>query len=129
MYSTNEKAHREKVQVGKSCKVVLKIKYGDRSGSLVQTTTTTTESWVGLSKDNAETLTITTEDLRSVGIRFDDSTGHPVKWAAQDNLEGTTVQSVMQRMGDTNLYQVTRTTTVLETTAKGGVIKYYLDEV
>lgn len=97
-----------------------------------QLTTTTTETWTGLLKDDAIELckasTSSTKDgverpyLGGVKITVGGSGAYT--WATIEECWGTQVTSSIQRIGDTNLYDVTTTTTEMTVTASGGTIEW-----
>lgn len=85
---------------------------------LIQTTTTTTETWVGLKYSDADSVCVASETsvLNGVtrnylgGARITVSASGVSQWATIEGCWGTKISSQLSRMGDTNLYMVTKTT-------------------
>ena len=130
MYATTTTGHREHVTVSKDRRVVQAIAINSTFARLIQTTTTTTETWTGL--DYADALSCCTASETSVlsgvtrqylgSAKITVGSGTASQWATINDCWGTKVTSQMSRMGDTNCYAVTRTTTELSVTNNGGTL-------
>lgn len=91
---------------------------------------TTTETWLGLSYTDAESVCVASESSTLNGVtrsylgsaKITVSTGGVSVWNTIDGCWGTKVTSQLSRMGDNNCYQVTRTTTEMTVTNAGGTL-------
>lgn len=125
-YATIEQTHRTDVNVTSETKVLQSFKRGQNAGCILQTTITTTETWQGLSLEDARSLltssmtsTLNGETRNFLGgAKLVLTTPISSYWAIVDACWGTVVQTNISRMGDTHLYQVQRTTQ--EMTASSG---------
>lgn len=105
---------------------------GQAQGVISQKTETTEETWQGLSLSDALSLVVasvssvkegTTRDyLGGISVRI--GGGGIYSTAECDECWGTRVTSSMRRMGDTNLYEVQRTTEVMTAYGHGGTVTY-----
>ena len=128
MYATTTSGHREHVTVSKDVRVLQAMNINSTYCRLIQTTTTTTETWVGLSYADAQTVCVASETstlgttTRNYlgGARISVSSGGATSWTTIEGCWGTKVTSQLSRMGETNAYQVTRTTQEMTVTNNGG---------
>ena len=128
MFATTTTGHREHVAVTKDIKVLQSMNINNEYCRLIQTTTITTETWVGLNYADAssvcvasETSTLGTTTRNYLGgARISVSAGGTTIWATIEGCWGTKISSQLSRMGDTNAYQVTKTTQVFNVTNNGG---------
>lgn len=128
MYATTTTGHREHITVNKTTKVLQAMAINNNYCRLVQTTTTTTEEWLGLSYTDAQSVCVASETstLGAVTRNYLGSAKITVRtsgastWATIDGCWGTKVTSQLSRMGDTNCYQVTKTTEQMSVTNYGG---------
>lgn len=104
MNASKDSVHRTDVEKTSTTKVILKMNIGGNTATLNQTTTTTLETWVGLSKTDAETLVTSSSNCQSAKVTY--SGGGVTLWNMVDNAVGTTTSSKMARMSDTNLWSV-----------------------
>lgn len=122
MYATTTTGHRPHVTVSKDTRM-LQSMYAtvDQSitfARLIQRTTTTTEVWLGLKYSDAQSVCVASETstlngtTRNFlgGARIQVGAGTGSKYTTVEGCWGTKVSSQLSRMGDTNCYQVTRTT-------------------
>lgn len=128
MYATTTTGHRPHVTKNKDTRVLQTMSIGNTYCRLMQTTTTTTEVWIGLNYNDANsvctssmssTLNGNTRDYLG-SARITVSSGGTSIWNTNDGCWGTVVTSQLSRMGDTNCYQVTRTTTTMTVDNVGG---------
>ena len=118
MYATTTTGHREHVQVQKDRRVLQTLAMGSKIAKLTQNSTTTTETWVGLSYADASSVCVSSESSTLNGTtraylgtaKLTLSYGTSNYWVINEGCWGTKVTSQMSRMGDTNCYQVTKTT-------------------
>lgn len=128
MYATTSTGHREHVTVSKESRVLQAMNINSTYCRLIQTSTTTTETWVGLSYTDANTVCTASESsvldgtTRAYlgGAKITVSASGSTIWATIEGCWGTKVTSQLSRMGDTNCYQVTKTTQELAVTNNGG---------
>ena len=128
MYATTTTGHREHVSKSADTRVLQAMSINSNYCRLIQMTTTTTETWVGLSYTDANALCVASETstlngyTRSYlgGAKISVSGTGVTTWATIEGCWGTKVVTQIQRMGDTNLYQVSRTTTEYTVTNNGG---------
>lgn len=127
MYATTTTGHRTNVTKSKETKVVQQLySLGTLMGVILQDTETTTEEWFGLNQSDAinqctasETSTLNGTTRNYLGSAMLAVNGLGGAWCRMPNCWGTRVTSQMNRMGDTNLYHVTRTTTTLTVRSSG----------
>lgn len=127
MYATTTTGHRPHVSESKDTKVLQMLYFFTTVvGVIIQDTSTTTEEWFGLSYSDANSLNIASETstlngttrqyLGSALLEHQTIGGgycrSPACW-------GTKVTTSIQRMGDTNLYHVTRQTTTYTVKSSG----------
>ena len=118
MYANTTNGHREHVNKSKDSRVVLSMLISGTSGVIVQTTETTIETWTGLNYTDANGLLLASEtsNLNGTprnylgGAKLTVGSGGVSAWNTIEHCWGTKVSSSLQRMGDTNLYAVQRTT-------------------
>lgn len=128
MYATTTSGHREHVTKNKEKKVIQAISINTTFCRLIQTTTTTTETWVGLKYSDAESVCTTSETSVKDGVtrqylgaaKITVGVGTASQWVTVFDCWGTKVTSQLSRMGDTNCYMVTRTTVEMTVTNNGG---------
>lgn len=130
MYATTTTGHREHVSVNKDSRVLQLMNISGNQCRLIQSTVTTTETWLGLSYADASSVCVASESstldnvtrnyLGSAKITF--SSGGVSVWNTCDGCWGTKVTSQLSRMGDNNCYQVVRTTTEMEVSNVGGTL-------
>lgn len=128
MYATTTTGHRPHVTVQKNSKVLQAMNINSNYCRLIQTSTTTTEEWFGLNYTDASTVCVASETSTLNGTtrnylgsaKITVSTGGATTWATIEGCWGTRITSQLQRMGDTNLYHVVKTTEVLNVTNNGG---------
>lgn len=118
MYANTTTGHREHVTVAKDIRVLQAMNINSNYCRLIQSTETTTETWIGLNYTDAynvctasETSTlgaVTRPYLGSARISVSGATA--TSWATIDGCWGTKISSQLSRMGDTNAYTVIRTT-------------------
>jgi hypothetical protein len=131
MYANTTNGYRPHVSVQKDSKVLQAMNINGNYCRLIQSTTTTTEEWFGLSYDDAQSVCVASEtsvlngQTRNYlgGARISVSSGGASSWATIEGCWGTRVVSQLQRMGDTNLYHVSRTTDALDVTNNGGTME------
>lgn len=124
------KSHREVVRKSIDYRTLKLLAIGSAQGVLSQKIETTEETWTGLSKSDAVALCIasvssvlngTTRQYLG-GVKITVGGGGITTWATIDECWGTRVKTNIQRMGDTNMYFVSRTTEVMNVYGKGGTI-------
>lgn len=128
MYATTTNGHREHVSVNKDTKVLQAMSINSTYCRLIQATTTTTETWVGLNYSDASSVCTASEtstlngSTRNYlgGAKITVSSGGTSQWATIEGCWGTKITSQLQRMGDTNCYMVTKTTQEMTVTNNGG---------
>lgn len=128
MYATTTTGHREHVTVTKEKRVLQQMNINSNYCRLIQTVTTTTEVWLGLKYSDAssvcvasESSTLGTTTRNYLGsARISVSSGGVTNHTTVDGCWGIRIVSQLSRMGDTNCYQVTKTTQQLEVTNAGG---------
>ena len=139
MYATISESYRPLVTKNTSSKVIQSlIVWNNLVGVIVQNITSSTEEWFGLSKEDAESLCIanTSSVLNGVersylGTAKLSQVVQPGQvggaYVRATNCWGTEINSAMNRMNDTNLYHVTRTTTVYSVSAGGNSVSLTLE--
>lgn len=128
MYATTTTGHREHVQVNKDVRVLQLMNISGNQCRLIQTTVTTTETWLGLNYSDASSVCVASESSTLGGTtrnylgsaKITVSSGGVSVWNTCDGCWGTKVTSQLSRMGDTNHYQVTKTTTEMTVDNAGG---------
>lgn len=139
MYATISQSHRPLVTKNTNSKVIQSLfVWNNLVGVIVQNITSTTEEWFGLSKTDAESLCIA--QTRSVlnGVERSYLGTAKLSQVVEDgqvggayirvtSCWGTEINSSMNRMNDTNLYHVTRTTTVYTVSAGGNRVSLTLE--
>lgn len=112
MYATTTTGHREHVQVNKDVRVLQAVNINNTFCRLIQTTTTTTEVWLGLKYTDAQSVCVASETSTLNGTtrnylgsaKIQVGSGTASLWATIDGCWGTKVSSQLARMGDTNHY-------------------------
>lgn len=128
MYATTTTGHREHTTVNKATRVLQAMSINNNYCRLVQTTTTTTEEWRGLNYADAQSVCVASETSTLNGVtrnylgsaKISVTATASTAWATIDGCWGTKVTSQLSRMGDTNCYQVTKTTEQMSVTNYGG---------
>ena len=128
MFATTSTGHREHVTVSKASRVVQAISMNGTFCRLIQSTVTTTETWQGLSYSDAESVCTASESstLNNVtrsylgAAKITVGSGGASLWTTIFDCWGTKVTSQLSRMGDTNCYEVTRTTQKMTVANNGG---------
>lgn len=126
-----EMGHRTNVKKSKDTKVLQMLRVSTASAVLRQTTTTSEETWVGLTFATANNLCVASEQsvLNSTtrdylgAAKITLSSGGTSVWTTIENCWGTKVTTQIARMGDTNLYQVSRTTVEMDISLTGGTLQ------
>ena len=129
MNANIEQAHRDTVKKSSDTRVIRRLQISSTSGVIIQTTTTTEETWVGLSKSDALTLCVSSETSVLNGTtrpylgaaKITIETSGMSMWATEESCWGTKISTSIQRMSDTNLYQVSRTTVEMDVSNSGGI--------
>lgn len=131
MNATPSQTHRPHVTVKKDTNVILRMNIGSVSGVVVQTSKTTTETWTGLLFTDADDLCETYEEsilggvtrtyLGSVKLTL--ASGGTSIWNTKEACWGKKVTTDVARIGDTNLYFVTKTTVEYGVTHSGGTMQ------
>lgn len=103
--------------------------FGNVAGVVVQDTVVTTEEWNGLSyadalglQESSESSTLNGTTRQYLGGCMLTQTGIGAAWLRVPNCWGETVTTTFDRMGDTNLYRVTKTTTQYTVRGEGGPV-------
>lgn len=122
MYANTTNGHRPHVSKNKQTKVIQQLYFqatGALVGLIIQDEETTTEEWYGLSYSDANSVCTASETSVLNGVTRQYLGGATLSynvllggWTRVPSCWGTKVTSTLQRMGNTNLYQVTKTTTV-----------------
>lgn len=131
MYATTTTGHRPHVTTSADTRVLQQVRLGGASGRLIQTTETTTEEWLGLSWTSAQGLVTASESSALNGTtrpylgaaKLTVGGGVSTTWCTVEACWGTRVTTQCSRMGDTNHYQVSRTTQTLTVTNAGGTME------
>lgn len=122
MYANTTNGHRPHVSSSVDTKVVQQlIVWGNIDGTITQKAETTVEEWYGLSyadaynlQEASETSTLNGQTRNYLGgATLTQNQGFPVAaycWAT--GCWGTKITTSLNRMGDTNLYHVQKTTVV-----------------
>lgn len=130
MNATTTTGHHPHVQKSATSRVILRLKAtagASYEGVLVQTCYATTEYWYGLTWSDANDL-VEASESSTIGqttrnylgtVKLTIGAGTADIWQSVSDAWGTRVQSSCQRMGNTNLYQVTKTTEVLDVIHRG----------
>lgn len=125
MYATTTTGYISNVSKTKDTKIVADLTYwGNTWGHILQDTTVTVDRWVGLSYSDAVSLLTSTEESTLGGVtrqhlgdaRLSSEGG---AYVTAIGCWGVKVTSTIQKMGDTNLYEVSRTTTELAVRGTG----------
>lgn len=125
MYATTTTGYIPNVSKTKDTKIVADLTYwGNTWGHILQDTTVTVDRWVGLSYSDAVSLLISTEESTLGGVtrqHLGDArlTSEGGAYVTAIGCWGVKVTSTIQKMGDTNLYEVSRTTTDLTVRGTG----------
>lgn len=101
MYATTTSGHREHVTVSKSTKVLQAMAINNNFCRLVQTITSTTEEWFGLSYADALSVCVASESSTLNGTtrsylgsaKISVSSGSASQWAIIDGCWGTRISS------------------------------------
>ena len=101
MYATTTAGHREHVSVSKDVKVLQAMSINNNYCRLIQSTTTTTETWVGLSYTDADGVCTSSESstlggtTRAYlgGAKITVSASGVSQWATIEGCWGTKVTS------------------------------------
>ena len=127
MYATTTTGHHPHITVSKDSRVVLQMSINNNTGVIRQDTTRTEEKWVGLSYTDAlsvctasETSTLDNTTRQYLGGAKLTFTGVGTYWNTVENCWGTRVTSQLQKMGETNLYQVSKITEEMTVEKVGG---------
>ena len=119
-YANKNAVHRTVVSGNKDTKVINQlIVWNNLVDVIIQDQTTTVDTWVGLSYSDANSLFEASETsngrpyLGSAVLTFAPETGGG-GWIRSPACWGTKTTTQIQRIGDTNLYSVTKTTTVYD---------------
>lgn len=127
MYANTTNGYRPHVTVSKEKRVIQQVVLNSTYCRLIQSITSTTEEWYGLSYADASSVCTASESsdgrpyLGSAKLTV--SSGMVSQYATVDGCWGTRITSQMQRMGNTNLYQVSKTTQELSVTNAGGTLE------
>lgn len=125
MYATTTTGYIPHINKTKDTKIVADLSYwGSTWGHILQDTTTTVDRYVGLSYSDALSLLTSTEESTLGGVtrqHLGDArlTSEGGAYVTAIGCWGLKVTSAIQKMGDTNLYEVTRTTTELSVRGTG----------
>lgn len=133
MYATTTSGHRTYTSGNKESKVLQQlIIWNNVAGAIIQDTSTTVEEWFGLNQSDAlatatasEQSTLNGTTRSYLGSAVLTSSGGA--WIRVPACWGTKVTSTYQRMGDTNCYQVTKTTTVYTVRGYGNGTTFTLE--
>lgn len=127
MYATTTSGHQTNVTKNKDSKVLqLLYFFVTIVGVIIQDTETTTEEWFGLSYSDANSLCVSSETSTLNGTTrsylgnaklLHNTLGGG--WCMSPSCWGTKVTTSINRMSDTNLYHVVRTTTVYTVRGSG----------
>lgn len=127
MFATITSGHRQNVTESKESKVIQMLYFFTSVvGVIIQDITTTTEEWFGLSHTDASQLCISSETstlngterayLGSALLSYNVLGGG---WCRSPSCWGVKVVTSINRMGETNCYHVTRTTTTYSVRGAG----------
>lgn len=125
-------SHRTVVQKSKDYRTLKLLAIGSAQGVVNQLTTTTVETWTGLDQSDAVALckatTFSVKDGTERpylgGVKITVGGAGAYTWTTIEECWGTQKTSSIQRIGDTNLYDVQTTTTEMTVTASGGTIEW-----
>lgn len=132
MYATTETGHKPHISGSVDTKVIQQlIVWGNIDGTITQTANTIVEEWDGLSYDSvqniyeaSETSTLNGQTRNYLGgAILTQAQGYPVAaycWAT--GCWGTKVTTSFNRMGETNLYHVTKTTIEYTVSGSGNTV-------
>ncbi len=121
MYANTTNGHRPHVSKSVDTKVVQQlIVWGNIDGTITQKAETTVEEWYGLSYDDANSLQEASETSTLNGFTrqylggatLTQAEGMIRAWCWATGCWGTKITTTLNRMGDTNLYHVQKTTVV-----------------
>lgn len=128
MYGTIQNTKRDVVNRSADTRVLQMLRISTASAVLRQYQTTTTTTYTGLSRSDAESLCVASESselgqdsrpyLGAARIRL--GSGGVSVWNTIENCWGTRVTSQISRINDTNLYSVAVTTQVMTVANTGG---------
>lgn len=130
-YATTTTGHRPHVSSSVDTKVVQQlIVWGNIDGTITQKAETTVEEWFGLSYADADDLqeaseTSTLGDVTRNylgGAILTQADVSPAAYCWATGCWGTKVTTQLNRMGDTNLYHVTKTTVVYTVYGSGHTV-------
>lgn len=125
MYATKTTGYIPHINKTKDTKIVADLSYwGSTWGHIVQDTTVTVDRYVGLSYSDALSLLTSTEESTLNGVTrpyLGDArlTSQGGAYVTAIGCWGVKVTSAIQKTGDTNLYEVTITTTELNVRGTG----------
>lgn len=125
MYATTTTGYKPHINGSKETKVLQELViWGATYGEIVQDTTTTVEEWVGLSYDDAMTLFTSSETSVLNGVERDRLGGAVLTsmggaWIRVPGCWGTKITSQFTKMGESNMYQLTKTTTIYSVRGSG----------
>lgn len=117
MYATKETGYIPHTTKDKDTKIVADLSYwGNIWGRIVQDTTVTVDRYVGLSYSDALSLLVSKEESTLNGVTrpyFGDARlkSEGGAYVTAIGCWGVKVKPTLSKMGDTNLYEVTITTT------------------
>ena len=135
MYANTTTGHRPHVTGSKSSRVLQQlIVFNTVSGVIIQDQTQTTEEWFGLSYTDVQSIYEASETsvLNGVTRHYFGSAKlaqntTPGAWCRTPSCWGTQITTSYDRMGDTNLYHVTKTTTEFTVRSSGGNVTLTLE--
>lgn len=126
MYATTTTGHHPHITISKDSRVVLMMNINNGTGVIRQNVIRTEEQYVGLSYSDAlsvctasETSTLNNTTRNYLGGAKLTFAGIGTYWNTVENCWGTRVTSQLQKMGDTNLYQVSVITEEMTVTKVG----------
>lgn len=132
MNADPSKTHRPCVRKSTDYRTLRLFAIGQAQGVISQKTVSTEETWTGLSRSDAEDLCVASvsSTLSGVtrnylgGIKVRIGSGGVTAWAEADECWGRRVTTSIQRIGDTNLYSVSRTTEDMTAYGHGGEVTF-----
>ena len=129
MYATTTTGHKPHVSSSVDTKVVQQlIVWGNIDGTITQKAETTVEEWDGLSYDDAHGLMVASETSTLNGVTRNylggatltqNVSSGPAAYCWATGCWGTKVTTSYNKMGETNLYHVTKTTVVYTVSGSG----------
>ena len=131
MYATTTTGHKPHVSGSIDTKVIQQlIVWGNIDGTITQTATTTVEEWNGLSYDDVQTIyeasetsTLNGQTRNYLGGAILTQAGvSPAAYCWATGCWGTKVTTSFNRMGETNLYHVTKTTVEYTVSGSGATV-------